>query len=323
MSVTDTDFRRLGCTVLAVVLGVASLADGAADGDPTDEPRSIRARVMEIRGLDWRSDLHRGLLQVDNTGATSVWVAEPRALGRLLARATYVRGIRAEHGPEPKLVNFVGRMDRVADGPVDRAASTLGFRPEVGQVRDGLKLVATATPAGEGLVVGVEAEDSHIIAFHTVGYTETMPTGTSSLSFSLSFPFVQVGSASITAQYQIPEVVQTSIRGCWSIPAGKALILALGVHREEAGQGQDGLVERFVILDADDMDESEVAMVQQLAASARTTNRLVFWATLLAIPAGAVLVAILVRRRFRGLRSTTEGTEQSETLPDLLAPNYS
>src|SRR5262245_57058926 len=85
--------RRSLAMVFLAALAAGPLALAGDDGPPIDAPSLLRARVLDLEGLDWRRDLHRGLDQVDNSGAASIWTADPGALGRLLARARTVRDV--------------------------------------------------------------------------------------------------------------------------------------------------------------------------------------------------------------------------------------
>lgn len=248
-----------GCIVVAVVgaLGAARVEGADAAVKPVSVP--LRVRVVEMDGLEWRERNWASLDLLDHQGATLVWATDARTLGRIVgASAGPVATVTPRPGSPPaaapNATRLVTWMQRRADGPPG-AATSLAFKPVVDAVGDGAVVTASGRRVGESLAVTASVRDSRLVAVHTFASGETLAGRNRS---------------SLSSATQVPEVVTTTADGSWTIEAGEALVISLGVH---SASGPGGLRERLVLIDGGDLDESSFRAGESSVAAARVAPK--------------------------------------------------
>ena len=282
---------RCRASVIVAAVGVVSAAgsrgdEATAGRKPGEVP--LRVRVLELEGMEWRPQVWRGLHPVQPQGATPVWTADARTLGRLAGHASSVQTLATgEPGDDSgastrPTQTYVAWLDRDEKAPPG-GASRVALVPRRAVLADGTSCDARGRRDGDGVVVKAEVRDTLVLGMHTVNCTENVFRDGVSRSMARGV-------------YQVPEVINQAVTGSWKLPAGEAIVIGLGVHTVPGARpGLTVLRERFVLIDARDLDESAfqrgTADTQTIgrASPGRTLTvgllgRAAVWATVLGLP---------------------------------------
>lgn len=218
-----------------------------------DVPRSVpgspityQVRVLEFDGPGWRGAAHASLTPISRQGGASVWTA-PKSLrstleeqaGRTVGAPslTSAEGARAtvHTGTERA---YVADLKRHADGPVGHATA-LAYRPEIGQIKDGVSLTVEGRWMDQGLLTQVQIEEQRLIGLLTYDLRETVQSRDPAEKPSV-----------VVSQIQTPEVVTSRVDGEWLIPHDGLLVVSLGVSRPGLeADAKAPLLERVVLIE--------------------------------------------------------------------------
>ncbi len=227
-----TQARTAG--LIALALGFAATAAHVlarpSEPRPAPEPAPVapvpkgegdivtyQMSLAEMKGLQWRTDLHRRLKPVDRRGPYTVWAVDEATLRDLLAREKVVAAT--------KFSAFLGANVRVINQTQHRVVS--GYRdPGAGKpadaiievVPDGVQVQLTGRRTDAGLMVRAEVESNILLGIGDTPVTERVAR-----------PGVGVDEGLV--HYQVPEIIQARFEGEWPMPAGGALVIGLGIHR--------------------------------------------------------------------------------------------
>ncbi|MHC5539803.1 hypothetical protein ACYOEI_16410, partial [Singulisphaera rosea] len=130
------------------------------------------------------------------------------------------------------------QLTRHADGPVDQAIA-VAYTPEQEDVRDGCQFTISGRKLDQGVLAKVVVDDTRIAAIHKVMLSESIPAKEKDAEPS-----------KLTPQLEIPEVVKSTAQGEWLIPNGGALVISLGAHTVDDGQGKALVRERLMLVEA-------------------------------------------------------------------------
>lgn len=200
---------------------------------------SYEVRFVTTNDLDWRGQFDPSLKPVARQGGAAAWSADAattRALFTHWQENTSTNIMMAPRAVTPSdgevrvvnelRVNYVAHLERVADGAVNKATA-LAFRPEVDQVRDGIRAQFSAGRLeDQGLRARVAIDLDRLVHFRTATYSETV------------YPAVTPGDDSprqsrptgLAATIQVPVVDSSRIDGEWVIPKDGALIVSMGIE---------------------------------------------------------------------------------------------
>lgn len=239
-------------SIACFCLSLSALAAGETP-TATDSAKSdvtLRVHVLDMEGIEWRGDLVDGLQVVEHKAATSVWTADAQTLKRLIAASARCAPADAAKGAVGGSGRhfYVDGLKRRSDAPPGKA-TWLAFQPTVSTIDEGVTLKLATWTGEQGVLADIAIEDTHLVSLTTVNYTEELGPALRTRGTLFS-----PGGTSITAQLQVPEVIQGSVRGEWLIPAGNALVVGLGVHTYSDSRFERAVIrERVVILDAGDL----------------------------------------------------------------------
>ena len=245
-----------------LLLGIASAGDALGAGDPAaDAPLNVR--VFDLQGLDWRSKHWDRFTHVGRDGAATVWVVDARAAGAIAGSASAEVKL-GEGGKTPGHVRsandeikFVSGLDRIADGP-KFGATRVAFLPKVEGLPVRTEGVVKGRRRGGTVRAEVDLRDDQIAAVHAVACPDGLKPkpGVSKGMWGGVLGWLGWGGPTrISGTVQVPEVISSQVRGDWEIPAGKALVIGLGVHSLPRGwPGEGDVRERVVVIDAGDLD---------------------------------------------------------------------
>jgi hypothetical protein len=206
----------------------------------------LRAHILDLWGIQWRADLVDGLEYLEQHDGIMVWKANAATLKRLVAAAADCRPAGASSGfgfaAGTTRVYHVASFERIAKVSNGETTS-LAFKPIQGDVLAGMELVLKGVPAPGGILAEVTIKDSELVSLHSATRREALNARPRRID--------------LAATLQVPEVLQTTASGRWLIPAGGAVVVGLGVHRQsDAPWGQDPRRERVVVIDAGDVTAS-------------------------------------------------------------------
>lgn len=235
--------------VVAGVLLAVSVAPGSSvrawDGGPNPDDVPLRIRVIDTDGLEWRERAWSRLDLLDRKTA-AVWATDARTLGLIVGSAARLVTRSTGHpggGPQkPNTINYVAWLHRQADGPPGQATA-VAFAPVAGTVEDGTDVMASGRRQGEEIRVTVSIRDSRLLAIHGVSASDSVGGR-------------RGNGTTIRGAMQVPEVVTARAEGSWTIGAGEALVVSLGVSSFPGPTGTGRVPrERLVVIDALDLDE--------------------------------------------------------------------
>ena len=223
------------------LLAMAVVGVGPAP-DPCDEAISVQVRMLDMEGLDWRSDAYARLRPVTTRGTTSVWTADRDLVNDLIARAKGVATApRRDAVGEAVIahkttVHYVANIDRIADGPVN-GESSVAYRPEKKTFETGVEAHVRGRKLDQGVLAQVALADTRVLALHTVEVHETITqpvvNDTWKAAFELAFGPVSTRVTQSKGIYgfafQIPDCPDRD-RGGMADPDRGILVVSLGVE---------------------------------------------------------------------------------------------
>lgn len=231
-----------------ITMGLLSLALlGADDTRGASGPvMQYQVRVLEMDGLGWRETLYSRLQPAARQGNATVWTGDGAVVAALAGRAArVVMAPRVTAAPESlahvsQLVTHkvTAQLTRHANGPVDQAVA-VAYTPEHEDVRDGCQFTISGRKLDQGVLAKVVVDDTRIAAIHRVTLSETVPAKDK-----------DADPSKLTPQLEVPEVVKSTAQGEWLIPNGGALVISLGAHTVDDGQGKALVRERVMLIEA-------------------------------------------------------------------------
>jgi hypothetical protein len=230
---------------MSMAAAILALAVLGADGPSAAPGVSYELRVVEMRGLDWRGEVHERLSPIVREGSTAVWTASNEVAELILKRAE--RSLAAPKvsafAGEPTTIqtacrrSYVAELRRVADGPVGHATA-LAYQPEIDQAEDGIAVAINGRVLDQGVLARVDVDESRVVAVASYRLGESVVDSDSG------------PGASVGATVQVPEIARTSLGGEWLIPDDGVLIVALGVHTAPDEEGKAIPCERLALIQA-------------------------------------------------------------------------
>ncbi len=228
---------------------LALLMLGAPDGPPesAEVPVGYQIKVLEMKGLEWRGDLHDKLTPVARQGGATIWTAS-RDLLPLLTKESgqVVYSPKAATGQEvPAQIRnqlqraIVANLKRVADGPFGQA-TRLSYQPEIDHVRESFSIAVRCRKLDQGVLARVVIDETRLASLYTYTIHESVRKG----------PDTEGKPAEITAQVHVPEIVSGKVDGEWLIPNDGILLIGLGVHTTASESKDSAVVERVAIIEA-------------------------------------------------------------------------
>jgi hypothetical protein len=225
---------------------------GANDPVPADPPVSYQIRFVEMKGLEWRGQLHSRMTPVARQGNATVWSAPAEVIANVTKAADKVNATpRVTSNAETPAIIRVGNgraivadLKRVADGPVDHAMA-VAFQPEIGEVNDQLQISVSSRRIDQGMLARLCVEDAHVARVHTFDIKETVKDAKGGRP------------AEIHGQVQVPELISGRVEGEWLIPKDGALIVSLGAFTSADEDGKAVVRERVALIEAHSVAPSD------------------------------------------------------------------
>ena len=274
----------LGAMTLAALLATQAPADGTPEppaippptlsdgvGTTTDAAAPMYAfeiRVIQTEGIGWRREIYGRARRLDWQYGATVWAVpddvprgvlaeiEDTGLGSVVQlpklRAAAGEAVRTLDGAP---VDLVVGLERVADGPVGDATA-LAFRPVIEKVHNGIDLTLSATPGAEGLVVGVNLDETRIRAVHT-GSIEDGVRGEQASNGSKLLKLLRLrdetdepkaDETEVRSTYQVPEIARGHVEGAWPLRPGEHLLISLGARGADQRWGKEIVSERLILI---------------------------------------------------------------------------
>ena len=234
---------------MSIASGLISLALLGAGGPvaPDAPPLVSQVQILEMRGLDWRSQTREARQRIARQGPATIWVAGREVVPGLVQSSTVVATIGS---PAPEMSHHVSRayvaeLKRIADGPVNEA-TRVAFQPELDAVQDGFQAKLTGRTLDQGVLATVLLDESRLVALHTSASTETLRGETDTPG----------DDQKVTSQIQVPEVHTCHVEGEWLIPHGDVLLVSLGVHSVTDAKGHAEPHERLAVIEMKPMHRS-------------------------------------------------------------------
>ncbi len=208
-------------------------------------------RQVTTNDSEWRGKFDPFLTPIARQGGTAVWSADAVTTLELLnfwqihpscvifdapRIVTPAEGeVHFEHG---EVVSYVAHLERVADGPVNKATK-LAFKPHVDKINTGIRArLSSGTLDDQGLRAHLLIDRDRIMSFQTSTYSETV-TGTK---------LAHSNPAKLNATIQIPVVDSAKVDGEWVIPKEGALIVSLGTSRSKGKLIREIMPEELVVI---------------------------------------------------------------------------
>lgn len=282
----------------------------AASAPPPPAPAEIsyRVRILDMKGLDWRSSFYHRMQPAAQQGAASIWTMDSAHLGELLQAAENVvqaPKVKAASGTSAVLWSqngsrrYTSQVKRMADAPAGHA-TRVAFLPKSGTVEEGMRVSVTGRPLDQGVLAVVDIEETRFAAMHTVsikdGVVAKLPSGR---------------TTEVSTQYEVPEIDRGQVHGEWLIPADGLLVVSVGAHTMADEDGKAILRERVAVIEAEPM-----AANPRLRGSPRVE---------IPMPADPVMRRIVVRLSPSELvqRAHLEGSSAPGILPAPIPPSRS
>ncbi len=227
---------------LMILLGLG--ADVPPGGD--EALVTYRVRFVEMRGLEWRGEVHSRLTPVARQGGATIWTAPAELADVLTRKAERTIGapkVRAQAGTPATIQTgtrhaYVADLKRVADGPVNHARA-LAYQPQIDHVNDSIAVTLQGRWVDQGLLAEVEIEENRLEGLDTFTIHEQVEGD----------PKLGAKPAALNAQVQVPEVVEGHVGGEWLIPTDGLLVVSLGAYSRPAGKGPTTTRERLAIIE--------------------------------------------------------------------------
>ncbi|RUL87761.1 hypothetical protein [Tautonia sociabilis] len=241
---------------------------GAAGG-----PRfAFEVRDIQVEGLDWRGVLKGKTRRLGWQAGVSIWAIDERTARSLIehvqksprtvvlqAPPAVAEAGQAARTLTGSTVQLVVDLERRADGPPGQE-SGIAYLPILEQMHNGVDLSLSATPDADGLVVGLNLDESTIQGIHTGSFEDAVdgPSPAEDRPILGLFrrraeedPNVsRAGAMKLQASFQVPEVVRSHVEGAWPLKPGELLLVSLGARTTAEKWGRPVVVERLVLVSA-------------------------------------------------------------------------
>ena len=230
---------------------VGRLAANVGLSQPEPEQISYEMRVVDTPAAEWREAFYRHCRRIGREGRSTVWTVEEKTAAAMLDKG--LGRIEAKLVQAPKVTAFAGAsatidtrqtrsfvvdvdVDRMADGPVDHAPS-IAYQPSVDQIREGVSV----SVAGRRTAAGVRA---HVKVDSTwIGHVTKAKT-------SETIRNKDYGKTSITADMDLPQVVEAKLEGDYEIPRDQMMLVSLGTATTVDARNRPVVMERLLMVAA-------------------------------------------------------------------------
>lgn len=208
----------------------AAWLSAAGSGPAAGGPIQTEVRIVEMKGLDWRSASQTKLDLVTTQGGATIWTCSREVAETILKGADLViqaPKITSDAGSvgvirTDKRRHFVAHVAPVAGSPPGQATA-IGFKPEIRSLPDSMNCTISGRGLDQGALLNVAIDDCQVIAMHSVSCPEAIASKTTG------------GAATIRATCQVPEVANCHVAGEWLVPTDGALVISLGAHTVKSG----------------------------------------------------------------------------------------
>ncbi|WP_169978376.1 hypothetical protein [Tautonia rosea] len=237
-------------------------------------PRYVfEVRDLQVEGLDWRGVLKGRTRRLDWQAGLMVWAVGEPAVRDLVnyvektARSSVVQAPSAVAAAGQSARTMTGStvqlivdLERQGEKPTGREGG-LAYQPILEQMHNGLDMALSATPTPEGLVVGVNLDETSLQGVHTGSFEDaiTGPEGGDQGPIAGLFrrfgegndPAVsKTGAMKLQASFQVPEIIRSHVEGAWPVKPGESLVISLGARSQSEKWGRSTVVERLVVVTA-------------------------------------------------------------------------
>lgn len=244
---------------------------------PTAPPGSGQRYVFEVRdvqveGLDWRGVLKGKARRLDWQSGSMVWAVNEETVKDLLnhvqksprsnlvqapsAVAASGESARTMTGSTVQLVVDLERQGNEGPGPGQNAAA---YQPILEQMHNGLDMALSATPTPEGLVVGVNLDETNLQGVHTGAFEDSIHSPSSTEEGPIKGLFkrfgegndpgvTKTGAMKLQASFQVPEIIRSHVEGAWTLKPGERVLISLGARSMPEKWGRSAVVERLVVI---------------------------------------------------------------------------
>ncbi len=200
----------------------------------------FNVHMMEMQGLQWRSDFFSRLKPVARKGTVTVWTSEAQTLVDLAKKADKIVAaptITAYAGAPVHVDSLtkrsvVGGMTEHCFCSSSGGTSTV-YIPQIDQHSEGFEAELVGRPCDQGVNTRLAFTDSRIAAVH---------------SFKVAEPAGSTGSATIV---HVPEIIKSQVDGEWVVPNGGVLIVSMGVFTASDAKGKAEVRERLMVIEAE------------------------------------------------------------------------
>lgn len=233
---------------MSMAAGLFALVLLGSDGPPAPPGAVVtyQIRFLEMRGLDWRGEVHGELTPVARQGGASIWTAPASLAATLEKRAAQTLGtpkVTAQPATDATIRAgtrhaYVADLKRVADGPVGHARA-LAYQPQLDHVDDMISLTLCGRWVDQGLMTEVAIEETRLAGLETFTIREEVRGDEAS----------DAGPEVVNAQVQVPQVVEGHVSGEWLIPRDGLLVVSLGAHAKAGDDGKATPHERLALIE--------------------------------------------------------------------------
>jgi hypothetical protein len=239
---------RIALGLLAVsLLG----AGGSSETAPSPQTLSYQIRLVDVRGVGWRADVHSQMEAVTRQGGATVWTVPKEAAARLLKTAS--GDPKTTVLMAPKVTAFAGQpahvstrtnrayvadVERHADGPVNHA-SYVAYSPKYETAREGLTATVSGRKLDQGVLAQVVLEDTRVNSLHVVRLSEVQEPSQGRKGWETG------------VKIEVPELNRCEVAGEWLIPNDGALLISLGAFTAADQDGKATVRERLALIEAE------------------------------------------------------------------------
>lgn len=228
---------------------VGRLASNAGIIRPEPEQISYEVRVVDTPAAEWREAFYRHCKRVGREGRSTVWTVEEKTAAAMVDRQ--LGSVATSVVQAPKVTAFAGAsatidtrhprafvvdVDRVADGPVDHAPS-LAYHPSVDEIREGTTVSIDGRRTAAGVRAHVKLDSTWVGHVARAKTTETIQNK-------------EYGKTSVTAGFELPQVVEAKVEGDYEIPRDQMLLVSLGTATTVDARNHPVVMERLMMIAA-------------------------------------------------------------------------
>jgi hypothetical protein len=244
------------------------------DGNGNGPRYVFEVRDLQVEGLDWRGVLKGRTRRLDWQAGLMVWaVGEPavRDLVKYVEKSTRSSVLQAPSAVAAagqsartmtgSTVQLIVDLERQGEKPTGREGG-LAYQPILEQMHNGLDMALSASPTPEGLVVGVNLDETSLQGVHTGSFEDAIAgpeNGGDQGPIAGLFrrfgegndPAVsKTGAMKLQASFQVPEIIRSHVEGAWPVKPGESLLISLGARSVAEKWGRSAVVERLVVVTA-------------------------------------------------------------------------